>query len=410
MKSKSIMSIKVDSGVILQGYNWNSWRDYNKTFFKYLASKSNDIKKVGIDAIWLPPCCKSVSPQGYMPLNLYDLNSEYGSEDDLRKCIDIFNEIDIDVYADVVINHRCAEFQNKDGIYNVYGGKLCWNDTAIVSNDVMFQGKGNHSNFTLFQGAPNIDHSQEFVRKDLIEWMLWLKDIGFNGFRFDFMTGIDPIYMKEYLDALAPDVCIGEFWDSMEYDNGHLLHDQNAHRQRIVDWIDRSGQTAYAFDMTTKGILQEALTSNEYWRLADVDNNPSGLIGWWKQKSITFLDNHDTHHGSQNLWSFPYDRIVDGYVYILTHPGIPMVYWDDLLSDDLNYTITRLIQIRKLYKINTSSNVNILHANNEEYCVIIDNKIQVVISHKLSDTSFQSRIKETDVLFRSNNCVIRTLE
>lgn len=405
------MSTKVDSYVILQGYNWNSWRNHNKTFFKYLASKSGDIKKVGIDAIWLPPCYKSVSPQGYMPLNLYDLNSEYGCEDDLKKCINLFNEIDIDVYADVVINHRCAEFQNKDGIYNVYGGKLCWNDSAIVSNDVMFQGKGNHSNFTLFQGAPNIDHSQEFVRKDLIEWMMWLKnDVGFNGFRFDFMTGIDPIHMREYFEVLAPDVCIGEFWDSMEYDNGYLLHNQNAHRQRIVDWIDMSGQTAYAFDMTTKGVLQEALRSNEYWRLADVHNNPPGLIGWWKQKSITFLDNHDTHYNSQNLWPFPYDRIVDGYVYLLTHPGIPMVYWDDFLSDDLNDTITRLTQIRKLFNINMNSSVNILNADNKEYCVSVDDRIQVIISHKLDDTSLQSRIKEKYVLFRSNNCVIHSLE
>ena len=87
------MSTKVDSYVILQGYNWNSWRNHNKTFFKYLASKSGDIKKVGIDAIWLPPCYKSVSPQGYMPLNLYDLNSEYGCEDDLKKCINLFNKL-----------------------------------------------------------------------------------------------------------------------------------------------------------------------------------------------------------------------------------------------------------------------------------------------------------------------------
>jgi alpha-amylase len=162
--------------------------------------------------------------------------------------------------------------------------------------------------------------------------------------------------------------------------------------------------------MTTKGVLQEALRSNEYWRLADVHNNPPGLIGWWKQKSITFLDNHDTHHNSQNLWPFPYDRIVDGYVYILTHPGIPMVYWDDFLSDDLNDTITRLTQIRKLFNINMNSSVNILNADNEEYCVSVDDRIQVIISHKLNNTLLQNRIKEKDVLFRSKNCIIHSLK
>ena len=113
--------------------------------------------------------------------------------------------------------------------------------------------------------APNIDHSQDYVKKDLIEWMLRLRDdVGFDGFRFDFMTGIDPSHMKMYFAAIGDNVCIGEYWDSMDYENGALLYNQNPHRQRIVDWIDRSGQHALAFDMTTKGVLQEALQNKEY--------------------------------------------------------------------------------------------------------------------------------------------------
>lgn len=38
-----------------------------------------------------------------------------------------------------------------------------------------------------FHAAPNIDHSQKFVRKDIIEWMKWLRtDFGFDGWRLDF--------------------------------------------------------------------------------------------------------------------------------------------------------------------------------------------------------------------------------
>jgi len=39
-----------------------------------------------------------------------------------------------------------------------------------------------------FHAAPNIDHSQDFVRKDIIEWMQWLRtDFGFDGWRLDFV-------------------------------------------------------------------------------------------------------------------------------------------------------------------------------------------------------------------------------
>lgn len=40
----------------------------------------------------------------------------------------------------------------------------------------------------IFHAAPNIDHSQDFVRKDIKEWLNWLRsDIGFDGWRLDFV-------------------------------------------------------------------------------------------------------------------------------------------------------------------------------------------------------------------------------
>ena len=38
------------------------------------------IADAGITSVWLPPPSDSVSPQGYLPRDLYDLNSAYGSE------------------------------------------------------------------------------------------------------------------------------------------------------------------------------------------------------------------------------------------------------------------------------------------------------------------------------------------
>ena len=40
---------------------------------------------MGITCIWLPPPTDSVSPQGYMPGDLYNLNSKYGSQEDLKR-------------------------------------------------------------------------------------------------------------------------------------------------------------------------------------------------------------------------------------------------------------------------------------------------------------------------------------
>jgi len=59
--------------------------------------------------------------------------------------------------------------------------------------------------------------------------------------------------VKEYLDATVPELAFGEYWDTCEYTDGVLNYNQDAHRQRTVNWCDRTGGTSAAFDFTTKG-------------------------------------------------------------------------------------------------------------------------------------------------------------
>lgn len=46
--------------------------------------------------------------QGYLPGEYECLNSSYGSEQDLRRCIKVLHAHGIKAVADVVLNHRCA--------------------------------------------------------------------------------------------------------------------------------------------------------------------------------------------------------------------------------------------------------------------------------------------------------------
>ena len=156
--------------------------------------------------------------------------------------------------------------------------------------------------------------------------------------------------MKEYLDATVPELAFGEYWDTCEYSDGVLNYNQDAHRQRTVNWCDRTGGTSAAFDFTTKGeqprretgrravlllsvfkqprwslqsgleyeaesgadhveeaggmppmsvvgcagILQEAMGKGEYWRLIDSQGRPPGLLGMWPSRAVSFIENHDT--------------------------------------------------------------------------------------------------------------------
>ncbi|KAK3026635.1 hypothetical protein RJ639_040662 [Escallonia herrerae] len=329
-----VPTVKICSGtgsgfeIVCQGFNWESHR--SGKWYMELHKKAAELSSRGFTVVWLPPPTESISPEGYMPKDLYNLNSRYGSIDELKVLVTRFHEVGIKVLGDAVLNHRCAHYKNQNGIWNIFGGRLNWDDRAVVADDPHFQGRGNKSSGDNFHAAPNIDHSQDFVRKDIREWLFWLRnEIGYDGWRLDFVRGFWGGYVKEYMDASEPYFAVGEYWDSLSYTYGEMDHNQDAHRQRIIDWINATNGTAGAFDVTTKGILHSALERCEYWRLSDQKGKPPGVVGWWPSRAVTFIENHDTG-STQGHWRFPVGKEMQGYAYILTHPGTPSVFYDHI--------------------------------------------------------------------------------
>ncbi|XP_058194808.1 alpha-amylase 3, chloroplastic isoform X1 [Rhododendron vialii] len=362
--------------ILCQGFNWESQK--SGRWYMELKEKIAEISSLGFTVVWLPPPTDSVSPEGYMPRDLYNLNSRYGNTDELKLLVKRFHEVGIKVLGDVVLNHRCAQYRNQNGVWNIFGGLLNWDDRAVVADDPHFQGRGNKSSGDNFHAAPNIDHSQEFVRKDLKEWLLWLrKEIGYDGWRLDFVRGFWGGYVKDYLDATGPYFAVGEYWDSLSYTYGEMDHNQDAHRQRIIDWINATSGTAGAFDVTTKGILHAALERCEYWRLSDQKGKPPGVVGWWPSRAVTFIENHDTG-STQGHWRFPGGKEMQGYAYILTHPGTPAVFYDHIFSH-LRSEISALISLRNRNKIHCRSTVQITKAERDVYAAVIGEKVAVKI-------------------------------
>lgn len=78
----------------------------------------------------------------FQPLCIHDyyfFESRYGTIDELKSVVNKFHEFGIKVLGDVVLNHRCAHYQNQSGVWNIFGGPLNWDDRAVVSDDPHFQ-------------------------------------------------------------------------------------------------------------------------------------------------------------------------------------------------------------------------------------------------------------------------------
>ena len=368
--------------LLIQGFNWESARK-NGTWYRTVTDLAPRLKELGFTTIWLPPPTDSVSEEGYMPQDLYNLDSKYGSMRDLRACVAALHDCGIKSLGDAVLNHRCAGLQGPDGLWNQYTGKLAWDARAIVSDDPHFGGKGNASSGDFFHAAPNIDHSQDFVKRDIVEWMRWLQaEVGYDGWRLDYVRGFSGTHVKTYMESTDVHFAVGEYWDTLAYDYDQPQYNQDSHRQRIVNWIDDAGGLAGAFDVTTKGILHAAFERQEYWRLSDERGQPPGVLGSWPSRAVTFIENHDTG-STQGHWRFPGGFEEQGYVYILTHPGTPTIFWDHMFEweDDpgLSVTIEKLIRFREERGVHSRSQVKILKAEQSVYAAQIDESLVMKI-------------------------------
>jgi hypothetical protein len=79
-----------------------------------------EIADLGVDYLWLPPPSKSVAPQGYLPSQLYDVSTPFGSREDLVALTAALKEASVIPMADIVINHRCADKQDDQGNWNIF--------------------------------------------------------------------------------------------------------------------------------------------------------------------------------------------------------------------------------------------------------------------------------------------------
>lgn len=377
-KAQDVGCTSLKETIMLQGFGWDSCRAGG--WWNVLKEKAPEIARAGFTHVWLPPPSQSVSEEGYLPSQLYNFDSKYGTEAEMRACVSALKQAGVKPVADLVLNHRCADKQDENGEWVIFsdacepeGVATCaWKSWAITSDDPAFGGRGATDTGEDFHAAPDIDHTRPEVQAGYADWIRHLtQNVGFEGLRFDFSKGYAGKYAGLYSrDTVGSDYfAVGEYWKPLEYDaKGALVYDQEPSRLELMAWFEDAGEGVFAFDFATKGILQEAIRYKKYDWLVDGDNKPHGLIGSAPARSVTFVDNHDTG-STQAHWPFPKSKKLEGYAYIMTHPGMPTVFWEHLYMDSnrVKEGVLEMIEMRKRNGIQSDSSINILATKPDGY-------------------------------------------
>ena len=122
------------NGVMIQAFEWEIAADGQH--WKNLQKKALTWMMMGITAAWLPPCYKGNSGTydvGYGVYDLYDLgefdqkgsiSTKYGTRGEYLRAIESLKQRGIQVYADIVLNHKMGADKEQDILAN----KCEWGD------------------------------------------------------------------------------------------------------------------------------------------------------------------------------------------------------------------------------------------------------------------------------------------
>ena len=102
---------------MIQFFEWYIPDDHSH--WKRLLSALPELKKTGIDNVWIPPACKASSPQGngYDIYDLYDLGefddkgsvgTKWGTKEELLQACHKADDLGVGIYFDAVLNHKAA--------------------------------------------------------------------------------------------------------------------------------------------------------------------------------------------------------------------------------------------------------------------------------------------------------------
>lgn len=392
-------------GVMLQGFYWDSYTDTN---WANLESQADEISQF-FDLMWVPNSAYANATSmnmGYHPVYWFDHKSAFGTEAQLRSMIKTFTQKGMGVIEDVVINHRASVDGNwlhfpaetyKGVTYQLTAADICQDDEA---KDNGYKPTGAKDTGEAWGGARDLDHTGANVQKNVNAYLDFLmNDLGYVGFRYDFVKGFAAKYVGQYNKTANPKFSVGECWDG--------------NKTVVTNWINGTKQDgaiqSAAFDFPLKYYINDAFSEGKWYRLkdgclADDDN--------YKRYAVTFVDNHDT--GRQGECPL-YANVEAANAFILTMPGTPCVWlkhWQAFKT-----AIKKLILIRKAAGVNNESSIISMQSESTGCTLIVQGskgKILLLLGEVTTggnDGSYKLAVEGTNYrLFVSDNVDISALD
>ena len=303
---------------------------------KGLTSRLPYLTDLGVGCLWLMPIAQSPSYHGYDVTNYYQVNRDYGSNEDFRQFLAEAHRRGIKVVVDLVLNHMSSEHPwfKAAQVYrdSPYRDWFLWSpvERKSVGWSVPTWHKAEDRDeyyYGLFwRGMPDLNLANPAVTAEAKKIArYWLTEMDVDGFRLDavglfFEDGDNPRngpgthpWLRDYAGYIRQvkpaSFTVGEVWDSVE-----------TMRPYYPDQLD----AYFAFPLAD-AVIDAARKGSSRSLLLQLDQVQRAFP---KGRYASFLRNHDQTRTMTELGGDS-RRARLAATLLLTLPGIPFVYYGE---------------------------------------------------------------------------------
>lgn len=296
---------------------------------KGITEKLPYLRDLGITGIYFTPLFTSPTAHKYDTTNYFEIDPQFGSNDDLKTLVDTAHQLGIRVMLDGVFNHAGflhPYFQDviKHGESSPYIHCFYIDKFPIITfplseekRPMNYQGLPLHYKTFAFQPSmPKWNTSHPLVQKHLLDVVsYWIKEYDIDGWRLDVSNELSHDFLraiKKTARSIKKDSFIlGENWDqSLPWLQGDQLDSVMNYELSYAIWSYLEGQK----DGTH---FHDQLMNHLAHTPKNVIRNMFNLVG-----------SHDTIRIKKRLQDDT-KRVKCAYVLMFTSPGTPTIYYGD---------------------------------------------------------------------------------
>lgn len=290
---------------------------------------------LGVEGIWLTPIFKSPTYHKYDTTNYYEIDPQFGTEQDLRDLIKICEERDVKLVLDMVLNHTAkthpwfqafAKAHKEQDTENEYYDFYSHSNKPIPGRAFSrIPGAVDYYECNFYGEMPELNYENEAVRQAILDMAKYYIDMGVDGFRFDaakyIYYGDEPknvefwTWFMQELRAVKEDIyAVAEVFDG---DNIVIPYTV------ATDCFNFSmSQVAGKISSTAKGGNVNTYTNYLESYIKSIQANRSDAM------LVSFIANHDMDRAAGFMTTMNGFAKMAATLNILT-PGTPYIYYGE---------------------------------------------------------------------------------